>query len=173
MRLCDFFYSDYGYLVCNYGWVEGETYDIVDGKPITNDFFNDRDIDINVAYKSMYTSDGDFGYVYPNFNFDYGSDTLMEAAELWTVPEDQPNAKYTTLPGNMKLNADETGRVSNALLDLQTYSPNLTKKHVKTKHKQQSCIPSQRPPARVDRRLCKKGGLYNNRSMTCVSRVDR
>ena len=121
MRLCDFFYSDYGYLVCNYGWVEGETYDIIDGKPITNDFFNDRDMDINVAYKSMYTSDGDFGYVYPNFNFDNGSETLMEAAELWTVPEDQPNAKYTTLPGNMKLNADETGRVSGALLDLQTY----------------------------------------------------
>lgn len=69
----------------------------------------------------MYTSDGDFGYVYPNFNFDNGSETLIEAAELWTVPEDQPNAKYTTLPGNMKLNADETARVSNALMDLQTY----------------------------------------------------
>ena len=121
MRLCDFFYSDYGFLVCNYGWVEGETYEMIDGKPYTTDFFNDRDMDINVAYKSMYTSDGDFGYVYPNFNFDNGSETLIEAAELWTVPEDQPNAKYTTLPGNMKLNADETARVSNALMDLQTY----------------------------------------------------
>jgi ABC-type glycerol-3-phosphate transport system substrate-binding protein len=121
MRLCDFFYSDYGYLVCNYGWVEGETYDIVDGKPIPNAFFDDRDPDINVAYKSLYTSDGDFGYVYPNFNFDTGSETLIEAAELWTLPEDQPNALYTTLPGNMKLNAKETEQASNALLDLQTY----------------------------------------------------
>jgi len=121
MRLCDFFYSDYGYLVCNYGWVEGETYDMVDGRPMTNAFFDDRDPDLNVANKSMYTSDGDFGYVYPNFNFDNATGTLLEAAELWTVPEDQPNAKYTTLPGNMKLNADETARVSSALLDLQTY----------------------------------------------------
>lgn len=122
MRLCDFFYSDYGYLVSNYGWIEGETYDMVDGKPIPNEFFNDRDMDINVAYKSMYTSDGDFGYVYPNFNFDSGDNTtLIEAAELWTVPNEQPNAKYTTLPGNMKLNADETAQAASALLDLQTY----------------------------------------------------
>ena len=121
MRLCDFFYSDYGYLVSNYGWVEGETYDMVDGKPMTNAFFDDRDPDLNVAYKSMYTSDGDFGYVYPNFNFDNATGTLLEAAELWTVPEDQPNARYTKLPDNMKLNAAETGQATGPLLDLQTY----------------------------------------------------
>ncbi|MBQ9269583.1 MAG: hypothetical protein IJ206_08725 [Oscillospiraceae bacterium] len=121
MRLCDFFYSDYGYLVSNYGWVEGETYDMVDGKPMTNAFFDDRDPDLNVANKSMYTSDGDFGYVYPNFNFDNATGTLLEAAELWTVPEDQPNAKYTKLPDNMKLNAAETGQATGPLLDLQTY----------------------------------------------------
>ena len=121
MRLCDFFYSDYGYLVSNYGWIEGETYDVVDGRPMTNDFFDARDPDLNVGNKSMYTSDGDFGYVYPNFNFDNASGTLLEAAELWTVPEEQPNAKYTKLPDNMKLNADETGKATGPLLDLQTY----------------------------------------------------
>ena len=121
MRLCDFFYSDAGYLACNYGWEEGETYNVVDGKPVPNDFFNERDPDLQVANKSLYTSDSDFGYVYPNFNFDIGSETMMEAAELWTLPEDQPKALYTTLPGNMKLNAEETAQVATHLTDLQTY----------------------------------------------------
>ena len=121
MRLCDFFYSDAGYLVCNYGWEEGETYEIVDGKPVPNDFFNERDPELDVANKSLYTSDSDFGYVYPNFNFDIGSETMMEAAELWTVPDDQPDALYTSLPENMKLNADETAKVATHLTDLQTY----------------------------------------------------
>lgn len=121
MRMCDFFYSEAGYLVCNYGWEEGETYEIVDGKPIPNDFFNERDPDIQVTNKTLYTSDSDFGYVYPNFNFDIGSETMMEAADLWTLPEDQPAALYTTLPGNMKLNAEETTRIATHLTDLQTY----------------------------------------------------
>lgn len=122
MRLCDFFYSDEGYVVCNYGWVEGETYEkTADGSLIPNEFFNAHDSDLNIANKSLYTSDSDFGYVYPNFNFDIGSETMMEAAECWTLPEDQPNALYTTLPGNMKLNADESAQISTLLADLQTH----------------------------------------------------
>lgn len=121
MRLCDFFYSDQGFLVGNYGWEEGETYEIVDGKPIPNDFFNERDPDLDVANKSLYTADSDFGYVYPNFNFDIGSGTMIEAAELWTLPEDQSAALYTSLPENMKLNAQETNQISSMLTDLQTY----------------------------------------------------
>lgn len=121
MRMCDFFYSDAGFLACNYGWEEGETYEIVDGKPVPNTFFNDRDPDLSVANKSLYTSDSDFGYVYPNFNFDIGSETMMEASTLWTLPEDQPGALYTALPGNMKLNAEETAEVATLLTDLQTY----------------------------------------------------
>ena len=122
MRMCDFFYSDEGFIVCNYGWEEGETYEIVDGQPVPNDFFNERDPELDVANKSLYTSDGDFGYVYPNFNFDVGSETMIEASELWTLPEDQPNALYTTLPENMKLNAEETAQVASLLTDLQTYA---------------------------------------------------
>lgn len=121
MRMCDFFYSDAGFLACNYGWEEGETYEIVDGKPVPNTFFNDRDPDLGVANKSLYTSDSDFGYVYPNFNFDIDSETMMEASKLWTLPEDQPGALYTALPGNMKLNAEETAEVATLLTDLQTY----------------------------------------------------
>lgn len=121
MRLCDFFYSDAGFMACNYGWEEGETYEVVDGKPVPNEFFNERDPELQVANKSLYTADGDFGYVYPNFNFDIGSETMMEASELWTLPEEQPNALYTSLPGNMKLNAEETAKVATHLTDLQTY----------------------------------------------------
>ena len=122
MRLCDFFYSDEGFLVGNYGWIEGETYERdADGNPIPNDFFNERDPDLDVANKSLYTTDSDFGYVYPNFNFDIGSATMMEAAECWTLPEEQPSALYTSLPGNMKLNADESSQVSTMLADLQTH----------------------------------------------------
>lgn len=123
MRLCDFFYSDEGYRVCNYGWIEGETYEYDDdGNIIPNAFFNERDPDLDVANKSLYTSDSDFGYVYPNFNFDIGSETMMEAAKCWTLSEDQPSALYTTLPGNMKLNADESAQVSTRLADLQTHA---------------------------------------------------
>ena len=46
---------------------------------------------------------------------------MMEASELWTLPEDQPEALYTTLPGNMKLNAEETAKIATHLTDLQTY----------------------------------------------------
>ncbi len=122
MRLCDFFYSDEGFKVGNYGWIEGETYEYdAEGNLIPNDFFNDRDPELDVANKSLYTTDSDFGYVYPNFNFDIGSETMMQAAECWTLPEDQPNALYTTLPENMKLNAEESDQVSTLLTDLQTH----------------------------------------------------
>lgn len=123
MRLCDFFYSDEGFRVCNYGWIEGETYEFdADGNIIPNKFFNDRDPDLDVANKSLYTSDSDFGYVYPNFNFDIGSETMMEAAACWTLSEDQPHALYTGLPGNMKLTADESSQISTHLADLQTHA---------------------------------------------------
>lgn len=121
MKLCDFFYSDTGYLACNYGWEEGETYDIIDGKPIPNEFFSARDEALGVANKSLYTNDGDFGYVYPNFNFDTGSETLIKASELWTVSTDQPSALYTGLPGNMKLTANESDSIGSSYTDLQTY----------------------------------------------------
>lgn len=120
MRMCDFFYSDTGYLATNYGWVEGETYEFVDGKPIPTAFFDERNADLGIANKSLYTSDGDFGYVYPNFNFDVGSDTLVAASELWDTPTDQPNALYTSLPENMKLTADESESIGSAYTDLQT-----------------------------------------------------
>ena len=122
MKFCDFFYSDEGFLVGNYGWVEGETYEHdADGNPIPNAFFNERDPDLDVANKSLYTTDSDFGYVYPNFNFDVGSETMLEAAECWTLSEDQPSALYTTLPENMKLNAEESAQISTLLADLQTH----------------------------------------------------
>lgn len=127
MRLCDFFYSVEGFIVTNYGWVEGETYERdADGNPIPNDFFNARDPELDIANKSLYTSDSDFGYVYPNFNFDIGSETMMEAARCWTLSEDQPSALYTTLPGNMKLNAEEAAQVSTMLADLQTHAETTT-----------------------------------------------
>lgn len=121
MKLCDFFYSDTGFMACNYGWEEGETYTYVDGKPVPNEFFSARDESLGVANKSLYTSDGDFGYVYPNFNFDTGSETLIAASELWTVSTDQPDALYTGLPGNMKLTADESDSIGSSYTDLQTY----------------------------------------------------
>ncbi len=128
MKLCDFFYSDTGFLACNYGWIEGETYDIVDGKPMPNEYFNSRHESLGVAIKSLYTSDGDFGYVYPNFNFDTGSETLIAASELWTVPEEQPNAIYTSLPTSMKLTADESDKIGSSYTDLQTYIESTTLK---------------------------------------------
>lgn len=121
MRMCDFFYSDTGYIATNYGWVEGETYEYVDGKPIPTAFFDERDPELGVAHKSLYTSDGDFGYVYPNFNFDVGSDTLTAASQLWETPTDQPNALYTSLPENMKLTAEESESIGGAYTDLQTH----------------------------------------------------
>lgn len=121
MKLCDFFYSDTGYLAANYGWVEGETYEMVDGKAMPLPFFDERDADLGIANKSLYTSDGDFGYVYPNFNFDTGTETLVTASELWTVPEDQPNSIYTSLPSNMKLTADESDSIGSSYTDLQTH----------------------------------------------------
>ena len=122
LKFCDWFYSESGMYICNYGWIEGETYEIIDGQyRVIDEFFNGRDATYNISNKSLYTRGSGIGLTYPNFNFDLGSDTTKTASEGWTASTDYSNAKYYYLPTAISLTSEESEDVSGKFNDLDTY----------------------------------------------------
>lgn len=120
MRLMDWFYSDEGAQISNYGWVEGETYNVVDGEKYINDFYQAKD-ENNVANRGLYTTDQDFGLIFPNLSTDVAPDVQKAASEMWTPDADYPAAIYMSLPTAVRLTAAESEDLSSSIADLETY----------------------------------------------------
>lgn len=119
MRLLDWFYSDEGALIANYGWVEGETYDVVDGQRLVNDFYDSRHEATSFSVKSIYTSDSELGLLFPNISYDVADDYQKAAMDMWET--DYSMAIYAALPGAVRLNSDESESLTGAITDLETY----------------------------------------------------
>lgn len=116
----DWFYSDEGAEISNYGWVEGETYDVVDGEKRINEFYGLRD-ENNNANRGLYTTDLDFGLVYINIATEVYTDKQMAAVKAWTPDPEYPKAIYYGLPTAAALTSEESEAVTTLLSDLSTY----------------------------------------------------
>lgn len=119
MKFMDWFYSEEGSLICNYGWIEGETYDMVDGKPVPNDFFFESS-EYTVAQKTLYTTGEDFGLVNPNVSLQSASETQLKACAGWTSDAEFTDYVYLSLPRGVSLTAEESEQVTNKWTDIDT-----------------------------------------------------
>ena len=120
MTFMDWFYSDEGADCGNYGFVEGELYEVVDGKKQINDTYEAKN-EGNVALKSIYTHDGDFGLIYPNMRYAVADELAKKAYDLWATGDSTESAIYTSLPTTVALTADEAEQITTHLGDLDTY----------------------------------------------------
>lgn len=121
MKLIDWMYSPAGAELCNFGWIEGETYYVEDGQKYINDFFQATNEVYNFGNKTLYSSDRDFGYVFPNSSYYVAVGIQKEANDLWTVKTDNAAAIYLNLPGSVRLNSQESEELTTLINDLDTY----------------------------------------------------
>ncbi len=121
VKMLDWMYSDEGADIINFGWVEGETYDVVDGEKVVNAFYNANNEDYGCGNKSLYTNDRDFGYTYPNVALAVAEDVQISAANGWTVDTSNEAAIYLRLPDAVRLNSDESSELNTLISDLSTY----------------------------------------------------
>ena len=120
MRFMDWFYSKEGADCANFGFEEGEVYDVVDGQKQINSRYEERN-ENNVQMKNIYTDDGDFGLVYPNLRYTVADEPAKEAYDLWATGDSSQSAIYTALPATVALTSDESEAVTTHLGDLSTY----------------------------------------------------
>lgn len=120
MNVLDWFYSPEGYLACNYGWVQGETWDYdADGNPALFDWINDTNPETGNRYKDSYIlDDGPFlcnaQREYPCYD-----PSVAEAKAIWDN-WDFNATEYFTLP-SVNLTADESEEIASAKSDIDTY----------------------------------------------------
>ena len=121
MKMIDWMYSEEGADIINYGWMEGETYDVVDGEKVINAFYSANNEDYGCGNKSLYTNDRDFGYTYPNLALVTAADVQISAANGWTVDPSNEAAIYLRLPDAVRLNSEESNELNTLISDLSTY----------------------------------------------------
>jgi len=120
LKVMDWFYSPEGYLACNYGWNQGESWDYnAAGEPELFDWINDTDPNTGNRYKDSYIlDDGPFLCNASRENPCY-PDTVTKAKATWD-DWDFDATKYITLP-SVNLTAEESERVTSTKTDIDTY----------------------------------------------------
>lgn len=121
MKMIDWMYSDEGADIINYGWVEGETYEVINGEKVINAFYSANNEDYGCGNKSLYTNDRDFGYTYPNLALATAEEVQISAANGWTVDPSNEAAIYLRLPDAVRLNSEESSELNTLISDLSTY----------------------------------------------------
>jgi putative aldouronate transport system substrate-binding protein len=123
LTFMDWFYSDDGALIANYGWEEGMTYEVLpDGTYQELPFMEKTDEATGCSNKGINTIIGDFGLVYPNISLELANEVQQEAAEGWTADPEFDGYIYKTLPSALALTADESNEVSSKFTDIETYT---------------------------------------------------
>ena len=123
LTFMDWFYSDDGALIANYGWEEGLTYEILpDGTYQELPFMEETDEATGCSNKGIYTIIGDFGLVYPNISLELANEVQQEAAEVWTPDPEFGGFTYKTLPAALALTTEESNEVSSKFTDIETYT---------------------------------------------------
>ncbi len=120
MGFMDWFYSTEGADCANFGFEEGEVYDLVDGQKQINDHYEEKN-QTNVQMKNIYTHDGDFGLVYPNLRYAVADEAARAAYDLWATGDSTESAIYTSLPTAVALTSEESEAVMTHLNDMGTY----------------------------------------------------
>ena len=119
LKFLDWFYSKDGIQSCNYGFVEGETYEIVDGEIQPFALLNERS---PAGYNNelVYALDeGPFVYLLDRY-YSVSDPTVVQIKEIWS-DYDMDAVLYTTLPKIM-LTTDEAAAVSSRRSDIDTFA---------------------------------------------------
>ena len=115
LLMMDWFYSPAGSIMSNYGLLD-VTYNIVDGEPMINEFYQQRTD--GIFNRGLYTASGDFGLVWPNCSLTTAGEMEQAAMDGWT-PKEWDGYLYSNLP-NIALTADESAAISNDWADIDT-----------------------------------------------------
>lgn len=123
LTFMDWFYSDNGALIANYGWEENLTYEVLaDGTYQELPFMEQTDEATNCSNKGIYTIIGDFGLVYPNISLELANEVQREAADVWTPDAAFTGYTYKTMPSSLALTTEESNEVSSKFTDIETYT---------------------------------------------------
>ncbi len=125
-RWVDYWYSDKGSLLANYG-IEGKAFNYVDGKPEFTDLVshNPDGMVLNLAISKFAMQFGPFVNDRTRFQQGY-TDDEKKAAEIWASNRDSEYA----MPMGAVLNVEESGKWAILYGDISTYSSEMMLKFI-------------------------------------------
>lgn len=126
MAWCNYWYTEKGTLLANYG-IEGESYEMVDGKPQFTDLVtNNPDMAFDIAI-SVYCEFNGGGYYVLNEKTDSNySEVQLQARKNWLENSDGANI----YPSYAALNAEESAVYGAKIGDVDTYVEEMTLKYI-------------------------------------------
>lgn len=126
MAWCNYWYTEKGTLLANYG-IEGESYEMVDGKPQFTDLVtNNPDMAFDIAI-SVYCEFNGGGYYVLNEKTDSNyTEVQLQARKNWLENSDGANV----YPSYAALNAEESAIYGAKIGDVDTYVEEMTLKYI-------------------------------------------
>ncbi len=126
MAWCNYWYTEKGTLLANYG-IEGESYEMVDGKPQFTDLVtNNPDMAFDIAI-SVYCEFNGGGYYVLNEKTDSNyTEVQLAARQNWLENSDGANV----YPSYAALNAEESAIYGAKIGDVDTYVEEMTLKYI-------------------------------------------
>lgn len=117
VKWMDFWYSDAGVLMLNYG-VEGVSYELVDGEPVFTDLVVNNEFGLSVsAYLRCQCPYGSFTGIYSPMRIaNYMTELQLEAWDIWT---DGGDGLYA-MPSGVSLTAMESEEAAIIKTDVET-----------------------------------------------------
>jgi putative aldouronate transport system substrate-binding protein len=131
IRYFDFFFSEEGALIANFG-VEGVSYTMVDGKPQLTELITKNPENMSMTVML------DYHCYFPTWPFLYDyrrelvpgalSEKAFAAPEIWDKNRDMygsyaevPEGIFTTLPASLSMSVEESAKYTSAFNDINTY----------------------------------------------------
>lgn len=114
----DWFYSTDGVSAVNFGFNEGESYEVVDGVKQWLPFMTERDENL-VNYEVIYSLDEGPGLQYVNKKSPVSEDYVLEAKEIW-LSHDTSKAVFSGMP-TLSFTAEESEDMAAVNTDIYTH----------------------------------------------------
>ncbi len=118
VKFLDFFYSDTGSQIANYGFNEGESYTHVDGEIQLLPEMIEVDRDVGLTNIVKYAFDEGPFYEISNRRVIVENETSQNNIRIWS-DIDTDAVRYMTMP-TLSFNADESDAISNVAADIAT-----------------------------------------------------
>lgn len=119
LRFLDWFYSDEGIQVGNYGWVENESYIVLeDGSRQMTPLMLERD-EKNNSYNTIYIIDDGPLFFLKERDWDIRPEKDVYANRLWNELDTSKGEVYN--PGTISLTSEESTEIAQILSDISTY----------------------------------------------------
>jgi putative aldouronate transport system substrate-binding protein len=118
VQFLDWFYSTDGASAVNFGFNEGESYEVVDGVKQWLPFMTERDENL-VNYEVIYSLDEGPGFQLVNKKCPVSADYVLEAKEIW-LDYDPDQALFSATP-TLSFTAKESEDMSAVNSDISTY----------------------------------------------------